>query len=514
LTFLLLNQTFPPDVMATGQCLGDLALGLVARGHQVTVITSRRAYDDPKTVFPKCEVWRGVRIQRIGSTGFGKSSKWRRAADFASFLLLCSWRLLFSPKYDAIVALTSPPLISFLGACVARLRGSQFYYWVMDFNPDEAIAAGWLCPDSLAARVLDRMSRYSLRRATRIIALDTFMRDRIAAKGIEPAKIMVLPPWSHDEDVRFDPAGRERFRKAHGLGVWGEDGERRTESGERRAESGERKPEVGGQRLEGAAGNAETLKDGGREETTDHGGKSRNQLREIRNEKSEGEGGKAETLKAETLKAETLKDGGREETTDYGTTGPRDNGRQRFVVMYSGNHSPCHPLDTLLEAAKRLEDDPGIAFCFVGGGTEWRKIALSTLHSPLSTLRCLPYQPFNELSGSLSAADLHVVVMGDPFVGLVHPCKIYNILSIGAPVLYIGPRPSHVTALFDQLHGRYQYYFAAHGDVEAVLRAIEQARRQPPPSRQLPADVHALFAKETILPRLIDAVTGREKLKR
>jgi len=27
----------------------------------------------------------------------------------------------------------------------------------------------------------------------------------------------VLPPWSHDGDVRFDEAGRQRFRKAHGL---------------------------------------------------------------------------------------------------------------------------------------------------------------------------------------------------------------------------------------------------------------------------------------------------------
>ena len=446
--------------MATGQCLGDLAAGLVARGHEVTVITSRRAYDNPEVLFPKTETWRGVHIQRIGSTGFGKSSKWRRAADFASFLFLCTWRLLLSPKYDAVVALTSPPLISFLGACVARLRGSRFYYWVMDFNPDEAIAAGWLRPDSLAARFLEGLSRYSLRHATAIIALDTFMRDRIAAKGIDPDKIVVLPPWSHDDDVRFDPAGRARFRTAHGLGRW-----------------------PGGQTSEVVPLCLPlcppTLSSGG--QRSEVGGESRNL--EIRNQKSE-------------------------------------EAEPKFVVMYSGNHSPCHPLDTVLEAAKRLADDPAVAFCFVGGGTEWRKIAqrsaLSALPSPLSaappaplsTFLCLPYQPLSELSGSLSAADLHLVVMGDPFVGLVHPCKIYNILSIGAPVLYIGPRPSHVTELLDQLHGRYPYYYAAHGDVDAVLRAIEHARRQPPPNRQFPTDVHALFAKETILPRLIDAVTA------
>ena len=43
---------------------------------------------------------------------------------------------------------------------------------------------------------------------------------------------------------------------------------------------------------------------------------------------------------------------------------------------------------------------------------------------------------------------IHVVVMGDPFVGLIHPCKIYNILRLGTPVLYIGPAESHITDLW------------------------------------------------------------------
>lgn len=263
--FLLLNQTFYPDVASTAQHLSDLALGLVKRGHQVTVLTSQRAYDDPGKLFPRQETWRGVRIIRIGSTGFGKAARWRRAADFASFLAVGCLRLAFLPRHDAVVALTSPPLISFLGAWLARLRGSRFFYWVMDFNPDEAIAAGWLRPDSLAAKVLDRMSRFSLRQATKVIALDRFMHERIVAKGIAPEKVVVLPPWSHDNAVRFDAAGRERFRQQHGL-------------------------------------------------------------------------------------------------------------EHKFVVMYSGNHSPCHPLDTLLAAARRLAEDPEVVFCFIGGGSEWKKI--------------------------------------------------------------------------------------------------------------------------------------------
>ena len=437
-TFLLLNQTFYPDVMATGQYLTEVALCLVERGHQVTVVTSRRAYDQPQKQFPKTETWRGIRIYRVGSTGFGKGAKWRRAADFASFLGFCSLRLALLPRHDVVVALTSPPLISFLGAWLARLRRSRFVYWVMDFNPDEAIAAGWLRPDSVAARLLGWMSQFSLRQAAKVIALDRFMRDRIVAKGISPAKVVVIPPWSHDTEVKFDPEGRERFRKAHGF------------------------------------------------------------------------------------------DG-------------------KFVVMYSGNHSPCHPLDTLLEAAERLQHDKAIAFCFVGGGSEWRKIKekaesrkqkaeiplptdscppSSVLRPPssgqekaasdtgdfsvsafqhfsFSNVLCLPYQPLDQLSGSLSAADLHVVVMGDPFVGLVHPCKIYNILSVGAPVLYIGPRVSHVSEIADAANGGMVCFSARHGEVDKVMEHIQRARKV---SLRMPqgASPHlrSLFSKEVALSKL------------
>src|SRR5208337_1212869 len=95
-----------------------------------------------------------------------------------------------------------------------------------------------------------------------------------------------------------------------------------------------------------------------------------------------------------------------------------------------------------------------------------------------SNLLCLPYQPLDQLAGSLSAADLHVVVMGDAFVGLVHPCKIYNILRVAAPVLYIGPRPSHLSEMLDELNGEYPCASAAHGEVGGVVREIERLRRE------------------------------------
>ncbi len=168
---LILNQAFYPDVVSSAQHAGDLAASLVKAGHQVTVLADYRAYDDRARRFPPRENWRGVRIIRALSTGFGKAARWRRAADFASFMLSCALHLLFLPRFDVAIAMTSPPLISLLGALAVPLKARKLLFWSMDLNPDEAIAAGWLRPESLTARLLGRLMLYSMRRAERIVAL-------------------------------------------------------------------------------------------------------------------------------------------------------------------------------------------------------------------------------------------------------------------------------------------------------------------------------------------------------
>src|ERR1700730_3251513 len=210
---LLLNQWFYPDVMATAQHLTDLALGLAGEGHEVTVIASDRGYDNPSRRFPRRETWNGIKIIRIPSMALGKGTRWRRALNFASFLINCSSRLLLVPRFDVVVALTSPPLISFLGALFVRIKGGRFFFWVMDLNPDEAIAAGWLKEHSLTANVLKRLLRYSLLHSEKVIALDQFMKQRIVAKGVPEQSVTVLPPWAQADTVRFAREGREAFRR-------------------------------------------------------------------------------------------------------------------------------------------------------------------------------------------------------------------------------------------------------------------------------------------------------------
>ena len=137
----------------------------------------------------------------------------------------------------------------------------------------------------------------------------------------------------------------------------------------------------------------------------------------------------------------------------------------KFVVMYSGNHGPSNPLTTALKAAVRLRDDPRFAFAFVGGGIG--KSEVDAVAGP--TILSLPYQPLDRLRYSLSAADVHLVTIGDGVVGIVHPCKVYGAMAVARPILLIGPEESHVGDLLarEQIGWR-----VAHGDVDGLVERL------------------------------------------
>jgi glycosyltransferase involved in cell wall biosynthesis len=145
----------------------------------------------------------------------------------------------------------------------------------------------------------------------------------------------------------------------------------------------------------------------------------------------------------------------------------------KFVVMYSGNHSPANPLDTLLEAARRLKDDERIRFAFVGGGMSKPALDAFVAEHRLHNVISLPYQPMGDLRYSLSAADVHVVSLGNEMVGIIHPCKVYGAMAVGRPILFLGPAPSHIADLL-AAHGI--GWHVAHGDVEGCVETLRRVR--------------------------------------
>ena len=143
----------------------------------------------------------------------------------------------------------------------------------------------------------------------------------------------------------------------------------------------------------------------------------------------------------------------------------------RFVIMYSGNHALVHPLETLLQAALLLQGNSKYLFVFIGGGVRKKDVTNFKTVNNLTNIIQLPFQPRENIHNSLGSADLQVVILGNGQVGYTHPNKIYGAMYIGKPILYIGPKESHVTDILTDLDGNIS---VSHGEYEDLVIKIEQ----------------------------------------
>jgi colanic acid biosynthesis glycosyl transferase WcaI len=177
----------------------------------------------------------------------------------------------------------------------------------------------------------------------------------------------------------------------------------------------------------------------------------------------------------------------------------------KILVLYSGNHSLVHPLDTLLEAARELREEPGLVFGFVGGGRGKARVEEFVRAEGLTNCLVLPYQPLERLGASLSAGAIHVASMGESMVGLVHPSKCYGAMALGRPLLLIGPAESHFGRLVRETGLGWQ---VEHGDGAGLATLLRELARNPGEierrgaiSRQVLGE---RFAREKVLARLCE----------
>ena len=343
---IIISQVFWPDESAGSQILTDLAEELIKNGFKVDVITGGSAYENHNISYPREEDYRGIHIKRLRASWFGKSTKLGRTISFLIFNIKLFFLLLFTRKgqYDLMISLSVPPLISFFGILVARLKRIKFLFWTMDLQPELAISSGYLKKESWFTKMLLLMGDYAYKKSDLIITLDKYMAGHIKKRGAKEERVKVIPVWPAIDKIYSGNRLNNSFRIEHGF-------------------------------------------------------------------------------------------------TD------------KVVIMYSGNHSVVHPLDTLLNAALDLKNDPRFLFVFIGGGVRKNDVTNFIKKHFLSNVIQLPFQSRDKIHLSLSSADIHAVVFGNGCTGYTHPSKIYSVLAIGRPILYVGPKQSYINDILNSCQG-------------------------------------------------------------
>ena len=161
--------------------------------HEVTVLCGRPSYDPTERRawrLYQTEIAGRVRIVRAGSTDFPRLDMKKRVVNYLSYVALVIPQALFVPC-DAVVAMTDPPFQGIVGALVALMKGRPYVYNIRDMYPDMAVGGSIVGP-GLLAKIWEKLHRWALRRATRVIVLGEDMGARIVDKGVDPARVLIV----------------------------------------------------------------------------------------------------------------------------------------------------------------------------------------------------------------------------------------------------------------------------------------------------------------------------------
>jgi colanic acid biosynthesis glycosyl transferase WcaI len=184
---LLINRVYPPAKGATGRVLRDLAKEMTRAGWTVTVLTT-----GGKTFTEKDG---GITVQRV-------KAPLNPRGIFAYLLVLAKLYIaaLRQSRHDLVITMTDPPLLVTIGRTFARKKRCAHLHWCQDVFPDLFPSLGIKLPKFLL-KSLSRVSRRSMNKSGKVIAVGRCMARYLAHTGVETNRISIVPNWPDAELV-------------------------------------------------------------------------------------------------------------------------------------------------------------------------------------------------------------------------------------------------------------------------------------------------------------------------
>lgn len=211
---LIVSQYFWPENFR----VNDLAREVIARGHDVTVLTGQPNYPDG-AIFPDFRknpsafaTFEGAQIFRVPLTPRGSGS-FQLVLNYLSFVLTAAtlglWKLR-GRRFDAIFVFQTSPITAALPAVILRrLKRAPLLMWVLDLWPDTLAAIGVVKSRRLLA-VVGVLVRFIYRRCDRILVQSEAFYDNVRTYAGSTDRIRYFPGWAEpvfaDGTDRAEPA--------------------------------------------------------------------------------------------------------------------------------------------------------------------------------------------------------------------------------------------------------------------------------------------------------------------
>jgi colanic acid biosynthesis glycosyl transferase WcaI len=365
---VLLTQYFKPESVGAAIWIRELALDLIAAGHEVAVVTAFPNYP-AGVVFEgyRSRLWQretidGAVVYRSWIYSRSSDSFGQRLVQFASFSatsLVSGICADFRP--DVIYAILPPLPLGIAAVVMGKLRRARVVVNIQDIYPRAAIAMGVLKNKS-AIRCLESIEKWIYKKSDHVVVISDGFREDLMSKGVPPGKITIVRNWADPAFIR--------------------------------------------------PGNTEN-----------------------------------------SFRCEL-------------------NANGRFAVIYSGGLTHNSELETLLQAAVLVREEPFL-FVIVGDGVKKPELQRFVEQQGLLNVTFKPFQPLERYPEVLLAADLSVVTLSQRAGSVSVPSKIFKQMAAGRPILAITPHGSEL----DRMVAAGQCGFSVSpGEIEKLVEALRWAR--------------------------------------
>ena len=153
-----------------------------------------------------------------------------------------------------------------------------------------------------------------------------------------------------------------------------------------------------------------------------------------------------------------------------------------YTIIYAGTHGLSHGLTTVLDAAERLQDQPGIRFILIGDGAKKAELIAEARRRTLINVTFLDSQPHDRVPLLLAAADVCLIhARKIPlFTGML-PIKMFEAMACARPILLAIDGEARTLAQ-EKAHAA---IYVEPENEQALVSAILSLREQPEMAKAL-----------------------------
>lgn len=215
---IFLSQQFPPEVGAPQIRLYEVSRELIARGHDVEVLTAFPHHpmgvipEEYQGKFYQYEIYDGIPVHRSWIYPSPKGSFWRRLTSYFSFTFSAFYSVLKAKPADVIVC-TSPPLfVGITGYIASKLKRAKFVFNVADIWPESAVKLGILTNKSFI-KLATVLEHFLYKKAWKIATATEGIADYMVEHGKKRERVFLLPNGVNTDTFAPMPKDQELLKE-------------------------------------------------------------------------------------------------------------------------------------------------------------------------------------------------------------------------------------------------------------------------------------------------------------